>query len=204
MSRDLAAKHVAAAPDATPYNATKQVAAAHAAAAHSATKHVAETPGAQPPAQTQQPYPNCFGCGADNPIGLRLRYRSEGDALITEFTPQQAHEGWSGIVHGGIIAALLYEVMENFAYRSGTTAMMSGMHTQFRSPAKIGERITATARLRQRAGRRISVAATLTQSGVIAEGSAELVALTPERIAKLGIINPHTNKYNKPSVQAKA
>ena len=69
-------------------------------------------------------YPNCFGCGADNPIGLRLQYRREGDAVVTEFTPGDEHEGWPDIVHGGIITTLLYEVMENFAYQNGTIAMM--------------------------------------------------------------------------------
>ena len=135
----------------------------------------------------EQKYPNCFGCGADNPIGLRLRYRHEGDALVTEFTPGDEHEGWNDIVHGGIIATLLYEVMENVSYLRGDAAMMRGMHTRFRRPAKTGERITATARLVQRTGRELCVSATLTQGGVIAEGSAQLVVLTQERIDRLGI-----------------
>ena len=135
-------------------------------------------------------YPNCFGCGADNPIGLRLKYRREGDAVVTEFTPGDEHEGWPNIVHGGIITTLLYEVMENFAYQNGTIAMMRSMHTSFRRPAKIGERITATARLEESADREMSVTATLTQDKLIAEGRAKLITLTQERIASLGIAHP--------------
>ena len=135
-------------------------------------------------------YPNCFGCGADNPIGLRLQYRRIGDAVVTEFTPGDEHEGWPDIVHGGIITTLLYEVMENFAYRNGTIAMMRGMHTSFRRPAKIGKRITATARLEVSSDREISVTATLTQDKLIAEGSAKLITLTQERIESLGIAQP--------------
>ena len=95
----------------------------------------------------QQPrrYPQCFGCGDANPIGLRLRYRREGERLVTEFTPGEAHQGWPGIVHGGIIATLLYEVMENLPYHAGKVAMMRGMQTRFRRPALTGERITAAA-----------------------------------------------------------
>ena len=132
-------------------------------------------------------YRNCFGCGADNPIGLRLQYRREGDAVVTEFTPGDEHEGWPGIVHGGIITTLLYEVMENFAYQNGTIAMMRGMSTNFRRPAKTGKRITATARLEVSADREMSVSANLTQDKLIAEGTAQLVALTPDRIQILGI-----------------
>ena len=135
-------------------------------------------------------YPNCFGCGADNPIGLRLQYRRIGDAVVTEFTPGDEHEGWPDIVHGGIITTLLYEVMENFAYRNGTIAMMRDMHTSFRRPAKTGRRITATARLEESADREMSVTATLTQDKLIAEGRAKLIILTQERIASLGITQP--------------
>ena len=135
-------------------------------------------------------YPNCFGCGADNPIGLRLKYRREGDAVVTEFTPGDEHEGWPDIVHGGIITTLLYEVMENFAYQNGTIAMMRSMHTSFRRPAKTGRRITATARLEVSADREMSVTATLTQDKLIAEGRAKLITLTQERIASLGIAQP--------------
>ena len=59
-------------------------------------------------------YPNCFGCGEDNPSGLRLDLKLEGDQLTTEFIPEKRHEGWPGMVHGGVIAAVLYEVMENW------------------------------------------------------------------------------------------
>ena len=141
--------------------------------------------------QERQPrrYPQCFGCGDANPIGLRLRYRSEGDRLVTEFTPGEAHQGWPGIVHGGIIATLLYEVMENLPHHAGKVAMMRGMQTRFRRPALTGERITAAAWLTSGAGREMRATAQLTrgQGEIVAEGSADLVALGEERIKRLGI-----------------
>ena len=137
-------------------------------------------------------YPNCFGCGKSNPIGLHLTYRQEGDALVTDFTPGGAHEGWPGIVHGGIIATLLYEVMENFAYRNGTLAMMRDMDINFRRPASIGRPITALARLELSAGREVSLTATLVQNNIVAEGSARLVALSEEQIHRLGITQPYS------------
>lgn len=134
-------------------------------------------------------YPNCFGCGDANPIGLRLAYRSEGKRLVTDFTPAEAHQGWPGIVHGGIITTLLYEVMENLPYADGKTAMMRRLQTRFRKPARIGERITATAWFTSENGRDMSAAATLADARgeIIAEGSAELVALRQEHIKRLGI-----------------
>ena len=137
--------------------------------------------------QQMQAYPNCFGCGPENPFGLRLTYRVEGDALVTDFTPGGTHEGWPGIVHGGIIATILYEVMENFAFQKGIIAMMRDMDVQFRKPANIGTRITALARLELSADREMSITATLVQKNVVAEGSARLVALSQEHIDRLGI-----------------
>ena len=45
------------------------------------------------------------------------------------------HQGWPGIVHGGIISSLLYEVMENWPYMNGTVTMMRSMDTRLRKPA---------------------------------------------------------------------
>ena len=134
-------------------------------------------------------YPNCFGCGESNPIGLRLKYRREGDRLRTEFMHGDDHQGWPGIVHGGIIASLLYEVMENFPYYQGIKAMMRGMETRFRRPANTGEIIVATSWLSETEGREISVLGALNgQDGrVIAEGKAGLMALREDQIERLGI-----------------
>lgn len=60
----------------------------------------------------QLPYTHhCFVCGADNPHGLQLRFRFERGEIRTEFRPRECHAGYTGIVHGGIIAAALDESM---------------------------------------------------------------------------------------------
>jgi hypothetical protein len=41
--------------------------------------------------QDDTTYPYCFGCGSANPKGLRLQHRTEGEYLVTEFTPQDEH-----------------------------------------------------------------------------------------------------------------
>ena len=133
-------------------------------------------------------YPNCFGCGTDNPSGLRLDLKLEGDRLTTEFIPEQRHEGWPGIVHGGVIAALLYEVMENWAYLNGITSMMQAMDTKLIAPARVGEAIRAVSWLNDRDGRELSVAGRLSVvNRTIAEGTASLVELSPQQQRRLGI-----------------
>lgn len=133
-------------------------------------------------------YPNCFGCGADNSSGLHLKLNLEGDLLTTEFTPERQHEGWPRIVHGGVIAAVLYEVMENWAYLNGITSMMRSMETKLKSPARTGEPIRAVSWLNDRDGRELSVAGRLSVvNRTIAEGTASLVELSPQQQRRLGI-----------------
>jgi acyl-coenzyme A thioesterase PaaI-like protein len=54
---------------------------------------------------------SCFVCGEDNPLGLRARsYLVEG-GIELPFTPLVEHAGWNSVIHGGLIATVLDEVM---------------------------------------------------------------------------------------------
>ena len=61
------------------------------------------------PSVQEQYAPNnaCFGCGPANEKGLKIRSFEEGDTLVAQFTPQQHHEAFPGVLNGGIIGALL-------------------------------------------------------------------------------------------------
>lgn len=54
---------------------------------------------------------SCFVCGANNPAGLQLRFRAEQGEIRTDYTPRADHAGYTGIVHGGVVAAALDEIM---------------------------------------------------------------------------------------------
>ncbi len=54
---------------------------------------------------------SCFVCGESNPIGLNLRSHTDGKLVRIEYHPKPEHVGFTGVVHGGIIATLLDEVM---------------------------------------------------------------------------------------------
>ncbi len=55
---------------------------------------------------------NCFVCGLRNPYGLQLKFYTTGPGEVsTEYTVPKQFEGYPGIVHGGIVAAMLDEVL---------------------------------------------------------------------------------------------
>ena len=94
---------------------------------------------------TEKEYDMCFVCGPKNPIGLKLHFAQEGKKVKAEFTPQKNYQGWSGLVHGGIISCLLDEAMSYAALFSGVNTVTAKMESRFKRPARIGEHLTVTA-----------------------------------------------------------
>lgn len=91
-------------------------------------------------------FTNCWGCGVDNPIGLRLKFKRDGDIASAEFTPGEDHQGWPGYIHGGIISGLLDEAVAYPAYYSGYYCVTAKMETRFKKSAAPGQRLLITAR----------------------------------------------------------
>ena len=71
------------------------------------------------------PQPNsdhCFVCGRLNPHGLHMTFFDNGvDEVYADYTVPAAYEGYPGLVHGGIVAAMLDEVV-------GRVAMIGDHH----------------------------------------------------------------------------
>jgi acyl-coenzyme A thioesterase PaaI-like protein len=54
---------------------------------------------------------SCFVCGEANPLGLKLRFETDGRIVRTKFQPCVEHAGFKGVVHGGLTATVLDEIM---------------------------------------------------------------------------------------------
>jgi acyl-coenzyme A thioesterase PaaI-like protein len=54
---------------------------------------------------------HCFVCGLENPIGLKLRiYQTEPGVIETSYTAPEHFQGYPGVLHGGIVGAILDEI----------------------------------------------------------------------------------------------
>jgi len=89
----------------------------------------------------------CFACGQKNPIGLKLKFTQEGKGVRAEFTPDKLHQGWSGVVHGGIISCILDEAMSYAALYAGVNSLTAKMQTRFKRPLQTDEPLVITARV---------------------------------------------------------
>jgi acyl-coenzyme A thioesterase PaaI-like protein len=53
---------------------------------------------------------DCFVCGVENPVGLHLKfYQTSPNEVTANLTVPEYYQGYPGILHGGIAAALLDE-----------------------------------------------------------------------------------------------
>ena len=89
----------------------------------------------------------CFGCGMNNPIGMKLKFTRDGNWLCTEFTPDKTYQGWPGLLHGGILGCLLDEVMSNVAYATGNTCLTASITIRLKQPVKVEEPLLISARI---------------------------------------------------------
>ena len=85
---------------------------------------------------------HCFGCGRDNPIGLKLYMKLDGDRCVAYFTPKAEHESYGDRMHGGLTSTLLDEVMGDYVFRkAGKPAYTARLEIRFRSAIRIGETV---------------------------------------------------------------
>jgi len=97
----------------------------------------------------------CFACGEKNPIGLKLKFNFPGDKIEFTFTPKREHQGWTGIIHGGILATLMDEAMAWLIIHKDLFGVTAGMKIRFLRPAKTGEELTITAEIKSIEGGKV-------------------------------------------------
>ncbi|WP_459908745.1 PaaI family thioesterase [Desulfotomaculum defluvii] len=106
----------------------------------------------------------CFCCGPNNPIGLKLTIKHKGDITYTTFTPKTEHSGWLNMMHGGLLATIMDEVMGHWLWSRGNPAMTVEMTTRYLKPVPIGEPLVVTARQQVDRGRLATMEAEITMA----------------------------------------
>ena len=90
---------------------------------------------------------HCFGCGAANRTGLRLKFFVDEDQrVICHFKISRRFEGPPGHVHGGVIATLLDEAMSKANRQKGVVAMTRQMEVEYLRPVPLNTLLTLEGR----------------------------------------------------------
>ncbi|HEY1013205.1 MAG TPA: PaaI family thioesterase [Herpetosiphonaceae bacterium] len=124
----------------------------------------------------------CFVCGKGNPQGLQLDFFVEENRVSTTFQPTTVHQGWPGFVHGGIISAILDEVIGRAGFLIDAWTMTGRLEIRFRSPAPIDQPITFVGSIVRDRGRALEMEgfAQLPDGTVVAEGRGLYMRVTDE------------------------
>jgi acyl-coenzyme A thioesterase PaaI-like protein len=81
-------------------------------------------------------YEGCYVCGQSHPRGLRIRFYTGGFGRVcARFAPDGDQTGYRNIVHGGVISALLDELLGwPIALQTGRMALTAELTVRFRKP----------------------------------------------------------------------
>lgn len=90
---------------------------------------------------------NCFICGRDNPIGLKLHFKSLDELKVSaRFNPHNHFNGFKGMLHGGVISAVLDDAMDWALYNStGRLYVTSQLTVNFKKPVPVDEELEVLA-----------------------------------------------------------
>lgn len=96
----------------------------------------------------------CFGCGKNNPIGLKLEMKLEDHICSAYFVTRKDLESYGDRMHGGITSTLLDEVMGDYVFRvAGVPAYTAKLDIRFRSAIRIGETVKVEGWIESHRGR---------------------------------------------------
>jgi len=95
----------------------------------------------------QQPNASmCYICGRDNPVGLKMTFYDDGKSMVKSLvTPADYFQGYPGVLHGGVVASILDEVVGRSVMAGDHHRFMMtvNMTVQYRHPVPMGVELTA-------------------------------------------------------------
>jgi acyl-coenzyme A thioesterase PaaI-like protein len=143
---------------------------------------------------TKKPIPipeghECFACGTDNPIGLKLQFYLQDDWLCSDVVLSRNHVGWQNMAHGGIISTLLDEVMTwAVIYFKKTFSVTRRMQVRYLRPVPVETAITVKGMVTSDTKRRTCQAEAVLQDAegnVLAKGEGDFALLSADRLEGL-------------------
>lgn len=125
---------------------------------------------------------HCFVCGLANQYGLKLRFYETGPGEVTaEYTVPEKFQGYPGLVHGGIVTAMLDEVTGRVHMKGDPPRFMytAKLEIRFRKNVPIGQPLRIVGQLEKSKSRLASSKGMIygPQGDLLAEANALLVNL---------------------------
>jgi acyl-coenzyme A thioesterase PaaI-like protein len=121
----------------------------------------------------------CFCCGEKNPLGLKMKFRFEGQKILSEAVVPKEYQGFADVVHGGILGTLLDELIVNLYWLKGEKAVTVEYQVRLKAPCPVNQKILLSA-WPVEAKKRLhytSAEARLTDGTLVAEATAKCLEI---------------------------
>jgi uncharacterized protein (TIGR00369 family) len=109
-------------------------------------------------------YPGCFVCGDKNPNGLQVRFFTDGEEAVAECTADPQFQGYKNIFHGGVVSALLDEIMAKAILAHEIYPLTAEMTVRFKRAVPTGQRLLLRGRITSWRGRMFEASGELTDA----------------------------------------
>lgn len=140
---------------------------------------------------------SCFACGDENQAGLKLKLFEEKGRVKGVVAIDGHLNGYAGMVHGGIICALLDEAMIWSAVVFGekkTMYVTAEMNLKFLAPVPVSREILVSGWIVEDRGRFVICRGEVERDGnILAMGKGKFLAVGREKLKE---IHPHV-KYGR-------
>ena len=140
----------------------------------------------------------CFACGPENEAGLRMEFFTDGETVYSWLKVPPHLCGWQQIVHGGIVTAIMDEVMSWTAHHLIRKIILTkSIQVEFHRPLRVDREIRAEGRIYRLTGENeAELEATIVDAADRAYASARATfALLTARVAlRLGVIDDRVAK----------
>ncbi len=134
----------------------------------------------------------CFICGVSNPVGLKVRFYSVGDdgiearVIFSEF-----YQSYPGIVHGGIVATVMDELIGRSMLAKDPNALMftATLNLKYRQSVPLETEIIFRGRIVKDRGRiaQVQGEALLPDGTVAVEAEATCVRIPPAQLTEMNV-----------------
>jgi acyl-coenzyme A thioesterase PaaI-like protein len=132
---------------------------------------------------------DCFACGTNNPIGLKLDFYRQDNSICSDVVLSRNHVGWQNMAHGGIISTLLDEVMSwTVIYFKKAFSVTRKIQVRYLRPVPVEMPVTVKGTIIADGTSRSCQAEAIlldSEGNILAKGEGEFVLLSEDRLTDL-------------------
>ena len=152
---------------------------------------------------------NCFACGPANSSGLQMPFFTDDKRVYSWITVPKHMGGWNNIAHGGIVSAILDEIMGWAGiYLLEQITLTKTMTIDFIKAVIVGEQLRVEGWVRERVAKREARLSSImynTSDEICAKAEGIFTLMSPALAKRIGVMNDDLIKaFFEPLIRSKA